>query len=243
KNNNVSMEINYTIKLPVTNSVDLSNDYGGINLDNLDGHAKISCDYGHIDIGRLNADDNYLNFDYTKNSTIAYVKSAKISADYSGYEIAEAGSLIINADYTNSKVNKANAIRYSCDYGSITADNVRHIKGSGDYVSTTVGTVHGDVDITADYGSVKIAEMAEDAGNINIRSDYAGIKIGYNSGYHFDFEFNLEYASLKGENGLEFNIEREVSNKKYYKGHYGSPGKNTVSVTSEYGGLTLSKTN
>ena len=29
-NKNVHMEINYTIKMPITNSVDLNNDYGGI---------------------------------------------------------------------------------------------------------------------------------------------------------------------------------------------------------------------
>ena len=32
-NNNINMEINYLIKLPITNSVDLNNDYGSINLD------------------------------------------------------------------------------------------------------------------------------------------------------------------------------------------------------------------
>ena len=37
KKNNVSIEINYKIKLPVTNNVDLSMDYGGISLDKLEG--------------------------------------------------------------------------------------------------------------------------------------------------------------------------------------------------------------
>lgn len=241
--NNVNMEINYTVKVPVTNSVDLSNDYGGISLDKIDGHAKIDCDYGRLDIGRLNADDNQLNFDYTSKSTIEFIRSGKINADYSGYEIEEAGNLSINADYTSSKVNKAAHVQYSCDYGSITVENARDIKGSGDYVSAKLGVIHGNVDITADYGSVKIEEMAADAGNLTIRSEYAGIKVGYNASYHFDFELNLEYASLKGEDDFEINIQRQSSQKKYYKGHYGSSSKNTISITSDYGGVTFSKTN
>ena len=243
KKNSVSMQINYTIKVPVSNSVDLSNDYGGINLDNIDGHAKINCDYGRIDIGRLNAENNNLNFDYTKNSTIDYVKSAKITADYSGYDIAEAGDLYINADYTTSKVKKANNVEYSCDYGSLTIDNARNIKGDGDYLTAKFGKVHGNVDMNADYGSIKIYEMAQDAGNIKIRSDYAGIKIGYNSGYSFNFELDLEYAGLKGTDDFEFDVKRKSSHKKYYKGRYGSSARNTVSITSDYGGLTFSKTN
>ena len=47
-NNNMSMEVNYKVKLPITNSVDLDNDYGSINLDKLEGNANLRCDYGKI---------------------------------------------------------------------------------------------------------------------------------------------------------------------------------------------------
>lgn len=47
-NSNVNMKINYVVKMPITNSVDLENDYGSINLDKLEGKAIISCDYGKI---------------------------------------------------------------------------------------------------------------------------------------------------------------------------------------------------
>jgi len=48
--NKVNMQINYTIKLPVKNSVNLNNDYGSIILDRIDGHAKIYCDYGRLEM-------------------------------------------------------------------------------------------------------------------------------------------------------------------------------------------------
>jgi hypothetical protein len=49
--NGVNMEVNYTIKMPATGAVNLSNDYGGISIDRLQGNAKISCDYGQLEIG------------------------------------------------------------------------------------------------------------------------------------------------------------------------------------------------
>ena len=39
KKNNVNMQINYTIKLPIKSNVNLNNDYGSIILDRVDGHA------------------------------------------------------------------------------------------------------------------------------------------------------------------------------------------------------------
>ncbi|TRZ43484.1 hypothetical protein [Robertkochia solimangrovi] len=240
-NNNVSMEINYTVKVPVGNHVDLSNDYGSINLDRLDGNAEISCDYGRIDIGYLNGNSNRLSFDYTSKSEIEYVKNARISADYSGYTIAKAGNLEISADYTNSTIEEAANVEYSCDYGSFKIDKAGNVKGSGDYVTIRLGEIHGNVELSSDYGSIRIDELAADAGNVAISSDYTGIKIGYNSGYHFDFEIKMEYAGLGGGENFQYNIKRERSTEKYYTGYHGSTGKNKLAISTDYGSVQFNQ--
>lgn len=241
-NNNVNMQVNYTINMPVKNSVHLSNDYGNISLDRVDGHAKISCDYGRLDLGELRGRNNELNFDYTSNSRITYVNSGKISADYSGFTIERAGDLNISADYTNSVVQKMENLVYSSDYGNLEVGESGSVQGNGDYINVKLGLVHGDVDITADYGSVRIDRMAEDGGNVNIRTDYTGIKVGYDSGYHFEFEISTEYAGVSGKEDFEVSISRERNNSRYYKGYYGSSGSGrTVSITSEYGSISFSK--
>jgi len=241
-NNNVNMQINYTIKLPIKNSVNLNNDYGNIILDRIDGHAKINCDYGRLEIGELHGRNNDLNFDYTSNSSIGYMKSGKIDADYSGFTIDRAGDLTINADYTNSSVLKMDNLQYSCDYGKIDIGEANNVTGNGDYITVKLGTVHGNVDIEADYGSIRIAEMAEDAGNLKIDSDYTGVKVGYDSQYHFDFEIRTSYAGVKGRDEFEVNISTEKSNDKYYKGYYGKANSgNNVNINSEYGGITFTK--
>ncbi|MCX2679182.1 hypothetical protein OOZ15_04445 [Galbibacter sp. EGI 63066] len=240
-NDNVSMEINYTIKVPVGNSVELDNDYGGIYLDEINGKATINCDYGRIEIGKLNASNNVLNFDYTSKSTIGYIKSGQIDADYSGYVIENAGDLLINADYTTSEIVNVKNIEYSCDYGSIKIGNATNIKGDGDYLSTRFGTVHGNLELDSDYGSIKIEELAADAKNVKIISDYTGIKIGYNSNYHFNFEIELSYAGLGGDIDFEYQISREKSTSKYYQGRYGGETTNKLYIDSDYGSVNFNK--
>ena len=236
---NVSMEINYTVKLPATNNVDLSNDYGSIRLDRLKGKARISCDYGKLDLGELYADNNELSFDYTTKSTVSYMKGGTISADYSGFILEKAEHLNLSADYTSSEIHEIGKLEYSCDYGSLNVEKAKSIRGSGDYLSTRIGTVHGDLGITSDYGSIKISELAADAGNVNIRSDYTGIRIGFDQNYSFDFEIKLDYAGFKGEDSFEYDIKRETGTEKYYKGSYGNSPARTLTITSDYGGVTL----
>ncbi|MGI9550587.1 MAG: hypothetical protein ACR2MT_05265 [Aurantibacter sp.] len=240
--NNVNMQVNYTIKLPIKSSVHLNNDYGSIILDRVDGHAKINCDYGRLEIGELRGRNNELKFDYTSNSSIEFMNSGSIKADYSGFTLGKTNDLKLDADYTNSKVKQMKNLNYNCDYGKLEVFEADDVTGNGDYINVDLGTIHGDVQINADYGSLKIDEMASDGGSVTVESDYTGIKMGYNPQYHFNFELDLEYAGFKGRDGLEINISKEKSTSKYYKGFYGNQSSgNSISIKSDYGGVTFYK--
>jgi len=240
--NGVNIEINYTIKIPVTNSVDLNNDYGTISVDKLKGQAKIDCDYGQLRIGELLADNNSLSFDYTSRSTISYMKSGKISADYSGFTLEKGGDIVLDADYTQSELLEINDIKYDCDYGKVTIGKARNIDGRGDYVTNRIGAVSGSLSLNTDYGSIKIERLTNSAGDVTIDGDYTGIKIGFDSGYNFDFAVDLSYASFNGEEDVTVTKSNKENNHKTYSGYHGSKGSgNMIRINSDYGGVTLSK--
>ncbi|MFL0354486.1 hypothetical protein [Xanthomarina sp. GH4-25] len=241
-NNNVNMSINYVVKMPITNAVDLSNNYGNINVGKLEGRATINCDYGKITTKELLADGNRLNFDYTSNCYFEYIKSGEINADYSGFTIAKTKNIHINADYTSSIIETAEDVNYVCDYGSIKINRVNNVIGNGDYLTVFIGDVYKNVTLEADYGSIKIANMTKNAGNINIESDYTGIKIGHDSNYHFNFDIDLEYASLNDSGDFQFNKKREDSGDKYYAGYYGASNTgNLIKIESDYGSVSFNK--
>lgn len=241
-NSNVSMKINYVVKMPMSNNVNLENDYGSINLDKLEGRATIDCDYGKITTKELMADNNTLTFDYTKNSYFEYIKSGTINADYSSYTVGKTNNLDIDADYSKSVVEIAEDVTYNCDYGSLTIEKANNIKGDGDYLTLRIGEVYKNVTVTADYGSMKINNMTSNAGDVSIDSDYMKITIGYSSGYSFDFDLDLSYASLRGDDDLEISKRIEKSSSKKYSGYHGSKGSgNTINITSDYGSVTFNK--
>ncbi len=240
--NNVNMKINYVIKMPITNNVDLSNDYGSINLDKLEGDAEISCDYGKITTKELMSTNNDLDFDYTKNSYFEYIGGGSINADYSGYTVGSTKNLDIDADYTKSEIEIAEDITYDCDYGSLTVQKANTIDGNGDYLALRIGEVYDSVNVEADYGSMKIDKMTANAGDVTVNSDYMKITIGFDASYSFDFELDLQYASFRGKDDLEVNKEHIKSSSKYYQGYHGSQNSgNKIKINSEYGSVTFNK--
>lgn len=239
---NVNMEVNYIVRAPVTNNVDLSNDYGNIYLDKLTGNSKISCDYGRLDIGELRGNSNNINFDYSRNSSFGYINRALINADYSEFTVEDARSLDINADYTNSKVKRVELLQFNCDYGSLTVDKVKRINGNGDYLSTKIGELFQSADLDLDYGSASIEKIIKGAGDVKINTDYTGVKIGYDASHSFKFALTSSYGSVKGLDGFEINKQSQSSNNKSYSGHHlNTSGSGNIVINSSYGGITFQK--
>ncbi len=240
--NNVNMEINYTIKAPVKNNLHLVNDYGGIYVDKTSGNTKINCDYGKIDIGELNGNSNYLNFDYTRNSRIGKVTNAEINADYSDYEVGEAGTLKVNADYTNSKIDKVSRMQFSCDYGSLNIDKVKELKGSGDYLTTKINRIFGSLDVSMDYGSLSIEKIIKGAREVNIKTDYTGVKIGYDNEMDFRFHVETSYGDISGLDGLQVNKRRQQNTSNEVSGYYGSENSSAnINISTSYGSVSFSR--
>ncbi|MBP2831995.1 DUF4097 family beta strand repeat protein [Aquimarina sp. U1-2] len=241
-NNSTNMKINYTVKVPVTNSIDLSNDYGNITLDKIEGKAKINCDYGQIILGELLADDNYINIDYTNNSSITYMKSGKINADYSDFEVGDSQQVDLTADYTQSKFKSVANLTYNCDYGGIRIENADKIIGSSDYVSTKIGAVSKELNIESDYGSLEIYALLPSFKSITVDTDYTRVDISYNEDCVFDFDIKASYGGIQLDEGINIQKKYVKDSKKDYQGYYGKKNSgNTISITSSYGGIKLRK--
>lgn len=237
---NVNMEVNYVIKAPATNNVEVSNDYGHVFLDKLTGNAKISCDYGRIDIGELHGSNNILSFDYSRNSHFGYINKAKIVADYSEFTVDDAKSISLEADYTNSNFNRVELLQFNCDYGSLKVDKVRRMKGSGDYLSTKLGDVYQSLDLDLDYGSLAIDRIVKGAGDVNIKSDYTGVKIGYDREHAFSFTINTSYGSVKGTENFEINKRNQNNTSNSYAGyHRNNSGSGSISVNTSYASVNF----
>jgi len=238
--NNVNMEINYLIKMPVTNNANFTNDYGGIGLDKLEGKAQIDCDYGKLTIGELLNPNNSINIDYTNKSTIEYMKNGNINADYSTLHIEKTGKVNLNADYSHISFGMVADLDYNCDYGDIKIDNATNIIGNCDYMHTTIGKLFGSGVFNIEYGSLKINSLGESFKKLNVESSYTPIKLGLNSTNSFNFEANLGYGSLKNTNGFIFNKEITKNSSKYYQGHFNNASSSSqIVVNSKYGSVTF----
>ena len=227
--------------MPVTNSAKLTNDYGNITLNEIKGKADINCDYGKILLGSLLHTENSIDINYTSNSEIELINGGYINADYSKISIAKAKKIELNADYTDTEFEHVEDLDFNCDYGNIKAENSNSIIGNGDYLTMKFGKIYKKIDISADYGSVKVERLMKGFERCNIRTDYTGIKMGIEPGSAYNFIADLSYGGfdLSADN-VTYLKKIVKSSSKYYEGFVNSENSGAViNIKSEYGGVKL----
>jgi len=241
RSDNVSMEINYLVKMPENNSLAIKNNYGAISLTRIKGDTNITCNYGKLILGELHG-NNTLRFDYTNNSTISYANNATIKADYSGFVIDKAERVNYNGDYSKAEIKEVKSISYKSDYGKITIGSADDITSSGNYITHNFGIIRKSLNSNSNYGKINIEKLMPGVNNITLNGKYTNMNIGYDKNLSFGFTFSLSYGNVKGTDGFVMQTENIKSSKKEYSGYFGAPNKGAViAIASSYGNVSFSK--
>ncbi len=240
-NSNINFQIDYKVKMPVTNNVDLVNDYGNISLNELRGQAKINCDYGKILIGNLYHTDNSINIDYTSDSNIEFMNTGSINADYSKITVEKAKKIDLNADYTTTVFENIEELSFNCDYGNIEVKNGNIINGNGDYLTMRFGTIYKKLKIEADYSGIRVDQLKKDFDSVEINSDYTGVKIGLEPGISFNFMVKMSYGGFSYDDDNATFLKKIVkSTSKYYEGYVNDQNSNaSININLEYGSVKM----
>jgi hypothetical protein len=239
-NKKIQFKIDYFIKMPIKNNVILNNEYGRISLSELEGESKISCDYGGITIGELKNSNNHLDLEYCNNSTIEYAKNINIEAAYSSLQLTKIDNSTLSAAYCKTIIESVGALTYEVDYGSLKIGNANIVKGNNDYLNLTIDQINKRLDISCDYGNLKINSISKNFESIDIDSDYLSIKLGLDSQTYFKFDLSNDYAQISFDGFTPTYTYKAIeSSEKTYRGYVGSQNAGTISIRSSYGGISI----
>jgi hypothetical protein len=239
--NNMSMEINYTIKIPKQGAVNINNQYGGIMLGKIYGESYLVCKYGDIKIDELNNRRNLIDIEYCDAAKVGYINNAKIHAKYSDINLTKAEFIAIDSDYTDVTMGNVDEVTYKSNYGDINITSGGKVFGVANYLNTKIGKLTDKLNLTSNYSDINVLNIDPDVKGIWITTTYTTTKLTYGTNYPFDFEMNFNYGDMYGGAGLNYQIKEEKNTRKYYKGYNISPGKNNITIKSEYGDVKLIK--
>jgi len=240
---NVSMEINYTIKIPKKNSIDITNQYGATILGKIYGRAVLKEQYGSLTIDELNGSKNEISLQYSDGVKINYIGLSRISAQYSKLNITKADEeLILNSEYTDTHIGWVNRLNVKGNYGDLRVDTASEVIADIDYLSARFGAITKLLNATVSYGDIKIDRITKEARDITIKSEYGYVGIKFDATHAFDFQAKATYGSVTGLQNITLTEKKDYSTGGgFYKGTYRNGGVAHITLENSYGDTNIAK--
>jgi hypothetical protein len=212
-NDHHKVEVNYTVYMPSTMALQMSNRYGAVVLPNLSGKVILDNAYGSLTARSLSNAYNELNLRYYEVN-VEELTGAELNLSYGSLKLGTVGKLDANVNYAPVDIARLNTS------GSL---NVRY--GGGIKINE-ISKALKSLDIESKYSSV----------NINLRGDESfnfDVTVKYNS-------FNFDENKVKITSKSPSDEERGYRSTKNYKGYVGnSNSSNHITINSTYQSVKL----
>lgn len=185
------VKTNYLIYMPMTNSLNLSHQYGNVSIGDLWGAVDASVQYGNIKAGNLKGPRNSIRMQYG-SVNISNIDHADIVQQYgAGLTIGNVGTLKLNAAYAAVKIGavtqKANIVQ---QYGpGLTIGSVGDLDLNAAYAKVSIGTISGAAKIVQRYSNFTVGT----AGSLIANAQYANVTVSKLKG---DGKFTMQYNRL-----------------------------------------------
>lgn len=234
------IKIDYTVSMPYTTSLDLTNKFGDAYINEIGGKGKLTIAYGSLDVNKLNNSDNLLDISFSKGD-IRSIKGAVVLLKYSDLTVQYAGSMRLDSKYSNIDAGKIISLNANMSGGKVDMDNTSLLDAKSRFANLDIRKVEKDLNLDIQYGNCEVAEMPADFGNINITNKYGNVSVAIAHGASYSLDASLRFCELSFPESSAKITERIVTNtSKSYKATVGSANASSkVTVRSEYGNVDL----
>lgn len=227
------VEINYTVMTPSNITVNLSNKFGNIFMDDMKGSVTVSLSNGDIKINRLDGEANInLNFG---NGTINYLNNAKLNLSYADFEIRNAGQISITSKSSNIQINKVDIFKTQSGRDKYSISEVNNLFGESYFSDLQIYKLNKEANFTSRYGDFTVDSVASDFSYINLHSEYADLDLTFSqtSSYYLEVSHHPEVNLRMPENFSNLEKVTNSPTEINVTGRIGNPGSSSrVEITA-----------
>ncbi len=244
------LEINYNIKVPAKNLLDIKSSFGAFFIDRMDASTKLDMKFGAATIGELNGDQNDLNFEFCDPIVISKLYGGKIKMKFSKLELLKSENLVLASEMSGAKVEKVTKAQFNLRFGSLDLNEVMDLTLESQMSSVNIESLHGKGVIKNKYGSLKIAHVKSSTESLKIDGEFSPMKIMLDKSASYQVSAECKMSGIKlpaGSIQEEMEVETSrpaIKTNSSFKGRIGAKTDKmtNLTITSSFGEVKLSVT-
>lgn len=235
-----SITIDYTINMPRTLNLLLTNKFGDIYVDANSGTSLINLDYGNLQINRLTGADHQLNMRFSKG-TLGKADNLKLEMSYSELVSDEINELVIDSKFSTFEVTNAGSIRQDSQYDTNRLGDLKSVKTVSKFSTITIGSITEILDLDVRYGGCTVKEIGPHFKEIIINNSFGNVDLRFDENASFNLDAQSSFGGVSFPRNSNVSVEEVSYTSKTYKGVVGKESKpaRTVNISTRNGDVDL----
>ncbi len=239
-NESSHLSIDYNIKVPSANRLEVKNAFGPLSIDKMKSTIKVDQSFGSASIGELEGMKNELTFKFSDPIIINSIKEGKLTLKYSKLELRLAEKLQLDSEMSSTDVEKVDQAVLSAKYGSLDIANANDLKVKSQMSSVKIVKVNSTASFDTQYGTLNVDELAKELSSLTIKAQFSPVKITLNNQASYAADLKTNMSKLKLPKGSE-KEESDNNLGSAYTGTLGNSGTAacTLKVRSSFGNVNI----
>ena len=183
---NKKVEINYMVYVPAQMDVVLTNKFGDIYMDDLEGQVDIDLSNGVLKANNLKGNSSIsLSF---ANGMIKSLGSSTMKLSYSDLALNEVSQLDLDSKSSKLNVDSVNVVKISSRRDKLYFKKVEYLYGQSNFSQVWVYDFLRESDVYMKYGKLTIEHIVPGFTKIFVESDYTDITLMFDKKASFGFD-------------------------------------------------------
>ena len=233
------LNIDYTVTMPVSGNLDLTNKFGNSYINEINGATKIYQAYGTLDVGSLNSKKNDVTVKFGSGK-IKYAHYMDYVSRYSEVRVSKAKLLNLDAQYGDVKVGEVGRLNLESQYGDVSLGTIVELTAKLQFGDLDVEGIMKDFDLNAQYGDTEIEFISKDFENITVISSFGDVELAFQSGSNFTLKGKASFGDITIPSGTSKDVSNNAGNDVYNGKLFEGTAPSVVEIRMSYGDVDIS---
>jgi hypothetical protein len=228
-----SFSIDYTIFMPKSTILDISNRFGDLFVDETTAQSTINIEYGNLSIKKLSNPSTEITLKFSTGN-IESAGRIKLNLEYSTLSLGTTDYADVSSKFTTCNISQVSGLKLDSEYDTFTIDKVSGIDGSGKFSTFKVGELINRAELNVQYGGLEISKVNPAFTLINIIASFNSIKLGIPREASYTLNADMKFGECRYPKDARVQETEKSYTSKMYSGTVGT-SKNPVAKVNIQG--------
>lgn len=192
---NCSFTINYKVRMPASNALQVDNSFGNVYVPAIDGKTDLNMEYGSMEIEKLTNKENSISMKFG-DLEIGDLKSADVDMEYGSLEIGNAGYLDLYLRFVSSEIDQVSELLLDAEYEGSEIGNVGRLHGNLDFHGLEIDELMEKADLVSTYGGIEILRISKGFSLVDISNEFGSIDLGVSSSASYSLQAEASFGDI-----------------------------------------------